>query len=163
MEMVAIVPHALLRAAPIRVPIVAGIPLRAAAIRVPIVAGIPLRAAAIRVPIAAVVGIQLPVAAVAADTRLLVAVAGIQLPAAAGVAVGSTPPAVTTDPTADDKNFELLPGGPPSRPLFLSPLSVSLNRRLREARQSSPAPTKIDCGAESVSMRSLELLTTDGE
>jgi len=115
MEMVAIVPHALLRAA--------------ASIRVPIAAvvDIQLRAASIRVLIAAVVGIQLPVAAVAADTRLLVAVeaAGIQLPAAAGVAVGSTPLAVTTRPIADDKNFELLPGGPPSRPLFLSSLSES--------------------------------------
>jgi len=98
MEMVAIVPHALLRAA-----------------------------AAIRIPIVAVADIPLPVAAVAADTRLLVAVeaAGIQLPAAAGVAVGSTPLAVTTRPIADDKNFELLPGGPPSRPLFLSSLSES--------------------------------------
>jgi hypothetical protein len=46
----------------------------------------------------------------------------IQLPvvaeAVAEVEVGSTPPEATTGLITDDKNFELLPGGPPSRPLF---------------------------------------------
>ena len=110
---------------------------------VAIAAHVPLRAAAIRAPIIAVVGIplrapgdiQLPVAAEA--------VVDIQLPAVAEVAVGSTPPEATTGLITDDKNFELLPGGPPSRPLFCL-LFVSLNRRLREARQPSPAPTKVD-------------------
>jgi len=94
------------------VAIAAHVPLPAA-IRVPIVAvvGIPLRAAGIQLPVAAeAAGIQLPVAA---------EVAGIQLPVAAEVVAGSTPPeATTTGLITDDKNFELLPGGPPSRPLF---------------------------------------------
>ena len=122
------------------VAIAAHVPLRAAAIRAPIIAvvGIPLRAPGdIQLPVAAeaVVDIQLPaVAEVVVD---------IQLPAVAEVAVGSTPPEATTGLITDDKNFELLPGGPPSRPLFCL-LFVSLNRRLREARQPSPAPTKVD-------------------
>jgi hypothetical protein len=91
-------------------------------------------AVAIRVRTAAVadiqrraaVDIQVPIVAVA-DTQLHVAVvaAGIQLPVAAEVEVGSTPPEATTGLITDDKNFELLPGGPPSRPLFCL-LSLSL-------------------------------------
>jgi len=95
----------------------------------------------------AVVDIQLPVAAEAVvDIQLPVvaeAVVDIQLPAVAEGAVGSTPPEATTGLITDDKNFELLPGGPPSRPLFCL-LFVSLNRRLREARQPSPAPPRVD-------------------
>jgi hypothetical protein len=113
------------------------------------VVGIPLRAPAdIPLPVAAeaVVDIQLPAVAEVVDIQLPVvaeAVVDIQLPAVAEVAVGSTLPEATTGLIADDKNFELLPGGPPSRPLFCL-LFVSLNRRLREARQPSPAPTKVD-------------------
>ena len=110
---------------------------------VAIAAHVPLRAAAIRAPIIAVVGIPLRAPA---DIQLPVvaeAVVDIQLPAVAEGAVGSTPPEATTGLITDDKNFELLPGGPPSRPLFCL-LFVSLNRRLREARQPSPAPTKVD-------------------
>jgi hypothetical protein len=105
------------------VAIAAHVPLQVAAIRVPIVAvvGIQFRVAVdIQVPIVAVADIQLRATAAVADTQLHVAVvaAGIPLPVAAEVVAGSTPPEATTGLIADDKNFELLPGGPPSRPLF---------------------------------------------
>ena len=97
-------------------------------VRTAAVADIQRRAAVdIQVPIVAVADIQLRATAAVADTQLHVAVvaaaaaaAGIQLPVAAEVEVGSTPPEATTGLITDDKNFELLPGGPPSRPfLFL--------------------------------------------
>jgi hypothetical protein len=78
--------------------VAAGIRVRTAA-----VADIQRRAAVdIQLPVAAEVDIQLPVVA----------------EAVAEVEVGSTPPEATTGLITDDKNFELLPGGPPSRPLF---------------------------------------------
>jgi hypothetical protein len=107
------------------VAIAAHVPRQVAAairVRTAAVADIPRRAAVdIQVPIVAVADIQLrATAAVAADTQLHVAVvaAGIPLPVAAEVVAGSTPPEATTGLIADDKNFELLPGGPPSRPFF---------------------------------------------
>ena len=107
------------------VAIVAHVPLRAAAairVRTEAVADIQRRAEVdIQVPIVAVADIQLrATAAVAADIQLPAAVvaAGIPLPVAAEVMAGSTPPEATTGLITDDKNFELLPGGPPSRPLF---------------------------------------------
>jgi hypothetical protein len=104
--------------------VAAGIRVRTAA-----VADIQRRAAVdIQLPVAAeaVVDIQLPVVAEAVVDIQLPAVAevevDIQLPvvaeAVAEVEVGSTPPEATTGLITDDKNFELLPGGPPSRPLF---------------------------------------------
>ena len=108
------------------VAIVAHVPLRAAAairVRTEAVADIQRRAEVdIQVPIVAVADIQLRATAAVADTQLHVAVvaaAGIPLPVAAEVvAAVSTPPEATTGLITDDKNFELLPGGPPSRPLF---------------------------------------------
>jgi hypothetical protein len=150
METVAIVAHVPLRAAAIRVPIVAvvGIPHRAAAIRAPIVAavGIPHRAAAIRVPI------------VAAE-----AVVDIQLPAGVEVEVVSTPPEATTGLITDDKNFELLPGGPPSRPLFVFSFCLSASSFARGAPTLACSDKSRFCGAESVSIPSFVLLTADGE
>src|SRR5712692_3088055 len=88
---------------------------------VAIVAHVPLRAAAgIRVQTAAAVGIPLRAAAGAA---------GIQLPVAVEVAVGSTPPAVTTGPIADNKNLKYLRAAPQAAPFFVSLLIVVCERR----------------------------------
>jgi len=132
----------------------------AAGIRVPIVAvvGIPLRAVAdIQLPMAAeaVVDIQLrATAAVAAD---------IQLPVAAEAVAGSTPPEPTTGLIADDKNFELLPGGPPSRPFFVFSFCLSEPSFARAAPTLACSDKSRFCGAESVSIPSFVLLTADGE
>ena len=83
-------------------------------------------AAAIRVRTAAVadiqrraaVDIQVPIVAVADIQLRATAAVDTQLPVAAEVVAGSTPPEATTGLITDNKNFELLPGGPPSRPLF---------------------------------------------
>jgi hypothetical protein len=109
MEMVAIVAHVPLRAE-------AGIRVQTAA-----AVGIPLRGAVgIQVPIVAVVDIPLRAAAGAA---------GIQLPVAVEVAVGSTPPAVTTGPIADNKNLKYFRAAPQAAPFFVSLRIVVCERR----------------------------------
>jgi hypothetical protein len=147
METVAIAAHAPRRVA-------AAIRVRTAA-----AADIQRRAAVdIQVPIVAVADIQRRATAVA-DTQLHVAVvaAGIPLPVAAEVVVaGSTPPEATTGLIADDKNFELLPGGPPSRPLFFFFC-------LSESSFARGAPTLACCDNESMPIPSFVLLTADGE
>jgi len=138
-------------------------------IQVPIVAVVDIQRRAavdIQVPVVAVADIQLRATAAVADTQPHVAVvaAGIPLPvAAAVVAAGSTPPEATTGLIADDKNFELLPGGPPSRPLFVFSFCLSESSFARGAPTLACSDKSRFCGAESVSIPSFVLLTADGE
>ena len=102
------------------VAIVAHVPLRAAA-------GIRVQtAAAVGIPLRGAVGIQVPIVAVVdIPLRAAAGAAGIQLPVAVEVAVGSTPPAVTTGPIADNKNLKYFRAAPQAAPFFVSRRIVS--------------------------------------
>jgi len=79
------------------------------------------------------------------------------------VEVVSTPPEATTGLITDDKNFELLPGGPPSRPLFVFSFCLSASSFARGAPTLACSDKSRFCGAESVSIPSFVQLTADGE